>query len=121
MSRPSVPSYGQRVNEPWRDDAKCDEVSQSAFIPESAWHSPTDDTKYLAEDICKTKCKVREECLRDALTDPYAEGMRGGFIFAEGKVSKDDVRHIRRLVPDLHIRVKKTKKNDQTIELDEAV
>lgn len=120
MSRPSLPAYLKRINEPWRDETACAPEASTDYIYETAWHSPNEATVEHAKLVCEVVCTVREKCLRDALTDPYAEGIRGGFQFSEGKVAKEDVRHIRRLAPDLYIRVKKTKR-DQTIELDEAV
>lgn len=54
-----------------------------------------DPQEFVAKNIC-FECPVRELCLRDALTDNEAEGLRAGFRFERGYVSKDDSRKIRK-------------------------
>ena len=47
----------------------------------------------VAKEIC-IACPVREFCLRDALKDIEAEGIRGGYRFGNGTVPKGDARDI---------------------------
>lgn len=53
------------------------------FIPDPQAH--------VAKNICFA-CPVREACLRDALSDNEAEGIRAGYRFEKGYVSKEDAR-----------------------------
>lgn len=129
MSRPKMPNYRERAFAPWRDKAECEKQIETAPVLANAWHTPTEPTRAHAELICETVCKVREECLRDALTDPYATGLHGGFNFEEGKVDRKDVRPIRRYLAaedaadahKIHIRVKKKRRVPQAADLEEAV
>ncbi len=50
-----------------------------------------DPQALVAKNICFA-CPVRELCMRDALTDNEAEGIRGGYRFERGYVSKEDAR-----------------------------
>ena len=48
-----------------------------------------------AKDICAT-CPVRRRCLQDAIDDPNAQGIRGGYRFHYGRpVSRDDITQMR--------------------------
>lgn len=47
----------------------------------------------IAKNICFA-CPVREKCLRDALSDNDAEGIRAGYRFEDGRVSRRDARNI---------------------------
>ena len=50
-----------------------------------------DPQSLVAKNICMA-CPVRGACLRDALEDNEAEGIRGGFRFENGYISKEDAR-----------------------------
>jgi len=48
-----------------------------------------DPKEDIAKAIC-IECPVREKCLRDAITDNEAEGIRGGYRFSFGNVSREE-------------------------------
>src|SRR5690606_29622521 len=50
----------------------------------------SDSLEDEAKRICKTVCRVREACLRDAISDNMSEGIRGGYRFHQGAVSRRD-------------------------------
>jgi len=54
-----------------------------------------DPQALVAKNICYA-CPVRELCLRDALSDNEAEGIRAGYRFERGYVSRDDARKIQK-------------------------
>jgi hypothetical protein len=113
VSRPTLPRYGDRVNEKWRDKAECNDEIDRAPVLINVWRSPQESTDDYAQEICETVCKVREECLVDAVTDPYAEGLRGGFKFDTGKVDQRDVNKIRSIIgTGYRIRTKRTKRDE---------
>lgn len=61
----------------------------------SAWIQEDHDLIEDAKRFCKTRCKVRDLCLQDALLDEEAEGIRGGFWFDSGRLPVADARKIR--------------------------
>jgi hypothetical protein len=65
----------------------------------TAWDNVDDGENYVpdpqedvARALCINACPVRERCLRDALRDNEAEGIRGGFRFENGAVSSKEGR-----------------------------
>jgi hypothetical protein len=52
-----------------------------------------DPQSLVAKNICFA-CSVREACIRDALSDNEAEGIRGGFRFENGYITKEDARKL---------------------------
>jgi hypothetical protein len=86
----------------WREDAACraavtEEPSLSTAwdnIDEGTWEEDyfvSDPQAHVAKNICFA-CPVRKLCIEDALFDNEAEGIRGGFRFEKGYVSKEDAR-----------------------------
>lgn len=76
----------------WREDALCEKVIQEKPEMGTAWVNEND--KEFTEDartICGL-CKVETQCLNDALADGGAYGMRAGFFFDNGAVTKKDQR-----------------------------
>lgn len=80
------------VKADWRGRAACKnlppEVAE-AYINEK---SPGADE---AKKKC-AMCLVRKDCLTEAVEDPDAQGMRGGFFFDGGRVTLDDAPTIRK-------------------------
>lgn len=65
-------------------------------IDVGTWKKTTTEPD-LKADVARVlcwECPVREACLRDALKDIEAEGIRGGYRFENGTVSKEDARKI---------------------------
>lgn len=88
----------------WRDMASCAFVVKAEPETQTAWDNIDVGTweKTVTEpdaqaDVAKIlcfDCPVREMCLRDALKDIEAEGIRAGYRFENGTVSKHDARKI---------------------------
>lgn len=88
----------------WRDEASCNFIVKVDKSMETAWDNIDVGTwqKTITEpdpkaDIAKIlcfDCPVRELCLRDAVNDNEAEGIRGGYRFENGTVSRSDARKI---------------------------
>lgn len=88
----------------WRDEAQCALISKVEPEMQTAWdnievgtwektETVPDERADVAKIIC-FECPVREMCLRDALLDNEAEGLRAGYRFENGTVSKYDARKI---------------------------
>ena len=84
------------------------------------WNAPyeADPKANIAKTIC-AGCPVRRECLADALSDNAAEGIRAGFRFENGNVSREDARLIFKEF-SLRARVKKVSAVSNVEEGDEA-
>jgi len=106
-----------KFNDLWRDDAECSFIVAVEPEMETAWdnidvgtwkktETVPDENADVAKNICFV-CPVREFCLRDALKDNEAEGLRGGYRFEFGTVSKNDARKI---YNEWGLRAKVTKK-----------
>lgn len=87
----------------WMDEAKCLQVATQEPTMETAWdnvdkgdHYEPDPNEELARRICVSACPVRDLCFRDAIEDPEAEGIRGGYRFHMGRVSSRDSMKIQR-------------------------
>jgi len=81
------------LNAPWRDEGTCkDNYGNDEFAPD-AWVSEFSISFDQERKACR-ECKVRMECLVDALMDPDSEGLRGGFYFEQGKLSREDARDL---------------------------
>lgn len=88
-----------KFNDLWRDQAKCLPIAQADPSMETAWdnietgtwkkseHNPS-PLAPIAEEICVNQCPVRELCLKDAISDNEADGLRGGYRFEFGTVSR---------------------------------
>ena len=61
---------------------------------DAAWNQRNDQNREHAKSVCINVCKVRIDCLSDALQDKKAEGMRAGFFFEAGVVSRTAAREI---------------------------
>lgn len=77
----------------WRDDAAC---AMPAAGMEDAWISEDRSDEMKARATCYSKCKVRYQCLLDAMTDEEAEGIRAGFHFDAGALDVRDRTKLRR-------------------------
>lgn len=88
----------------WRADAACRAAVKEDPSLSTAWDNVDEGTweknKYVpdpqadvARKICDA-CPVRGLCLLDALSDNEAEGIRAGFRFERGYVTKHDARKI---------------------------
>jgi hypothetical protein len=85
--------------EPWRDKAKCFKVSSEKPYMMGAWDGPNEDKishpySEAAAEICLT-CPVRLLCLQGALSNPRAQGIRGGYTFDKGRLPVAQAREIR--------------------------
>lgn len=121
-----------KFNDLWRDDAECSFIVAVEPEMETAWdnidvgtwqktETVPDSKADVAKNICFA-CPVREFCLRDALADNEAEGLRGGYRFEFGAVSKADARKI---YNEWGLRAKVSKKsrataNGETVSYDES-
>lgn len=83
------------------DNVDAGTWEQDSYIP--------DEQAHVARNICFA-CPVREACIRDALTDNEAEGIRGGFRFEKGYLSKEDARKLYQEF-GLRAKVRKTASN----------
>lgn len=86
-------------HEPWRRKAECADKSVKVPPMMGAWDGPNEDGErhpmhYAAREICLTGCPVQLECLKDAVQDPEAQGLRGGYEFDGGKVPVGVAREI---------------------------
>lgn len=103
MPRPKPEPVAQ-IKKDWRSKAECHTVTRE-FEPDptvrgdigdpvqaGAWITEDGPLLDSAKSICKTRCKVRLQCLSDALDDPEAQGMRGGYYFDEGGLEARDRR-----------------------------
>jgi len=86
----------------WRVDALCPVAVQSEPSLMTAWDNifegwdvpyGVDPQENIAREIC-AGCPVRRDCLIDAIQDNESEGLRAGFRFNQGNVSKEDARVI---------------------------
>lgn len=103
MSRQKKPTKVQ-FYDLWREDAACLEIVQVEPEMDGAWDNVDVGTwkSYASEPHSKAEvsknicfgCLVRENCLRDALSDNEAEGIRAGYRFEDGRVSRRDARNI---------------------------
>lgn len=100
----------------WREDAACLKSAQLEPTLQTAWDnidvgweqdSVPDEMADVAKTICSA-CPVRKKCLVDAISDNESEGIRGGFRFEQGNVSKEDARLI---WSEYSLRVKVRKKS----------
>lgn len=106
------------VHAEWRDEARCKVEIDNYPDLLGAWDGPNEDgvshpLAEIAAEICVKKCAVREQCLRAALSNPEAQGTRGGYTFDGGKVPVAIAREIRDtmdLQPGAHQSVGRPKK-----------
>ena len=95
---------GQVINQDghfsaWRDEAECALVVEIKPYMQGAWDGPNEeDIRHpysdQAQEICQTECAMRLMCLKTALTNPEAQGLRGGYEFDGGTVPVADAREI---------------------------
>jgi hypothetical protein len=79
--------------DPWESKAACrKKIIEQPFL-EAAWVDELGPFKGAAKKVCLS-CPVREICLQDALDDPEAEGMRGGYWFEAGKIPVGEAREV---------------------------
>ncbi len=84
------------VTAAWKDDAACHAKATEDEKFSGAWINEQGVRRHVAENICRTQCEVRNQCLADALTDPWAEGLRGGYWFSTGALlSRDRTKMVR--------------------------
>ena len=94
----------EKFNDLWRDEAECsfvvavDESMKTAWdnIDVGTWERTVtvpDQKADIAKILCAS-CPVREFCLRDAVRDNQAEGIRAGYRFENGNVSSREARAI---------------------------
>lgn len=106
----------------WRDDSSCLPVVKVDPSMETAWdnidvgtwektETVPDPQAEIAKQICYA-CLVRESCIRDAVKDNAAEGLRGGYRFEDGTLTR---REAGRLYQELGIRAKVSKKSRAVI------
>jgi hypothetical protein len=75
---------------PWRARAKCYKERNNIDLLRAFVDDNEDDFSEYCRKLCIEACPVRKLCLMDALADPEAEGIRAGYHFYQGRVSKDD-------------------------------
>jgi hypothetical protein len=107
-----VPSKTQ-FSDSYRRKASCkDAVTQDPTLV-TAWDNVDvgtwketvtvpDPQAETAKFICYA-CPVRRQCIEDALSDNEAEGLRGGYRFESGMLSKEDAR---KLLKEFSLRAK---------------
>ena len=83
----------------WLSGAECAKEVVRRDIMGGAWDGPNEDgDRHVfhkeAKRICRDVCPVREFCLRDAMKDEEAQGLRGGYEFDGGKVPVGIAREI---------------------------
>lgn len=81
------------MNDDWRMKSACHKVTEVDPLFQTAWIVKGDVGSETAVSICEG-CPVRALCLIDALSDPEASGLRAGYFFDYGVVSKKDARAI---------------------------
>lgn len=77
----------------WRDKSLCDSVIINHPQMGSSWINEEDSNIAEAKKVC-AKCPVRAMCLIDALQDSQSEGLRAGYYFSNGTLSKEDLRQL---------------------------
>lgn len=77
----------------WRERSACYKLVEAEPIFQTAWLVKDDVGASQAKALC-AECPVRLDCLVDALGDPEAQGLRAGFYFDSGVVSRQDARAI---------------------------
>lgn len=87
------------LGDTWRNSSACStEVEKKPYMA-GAWDGPNEDGERHAyeEDAKRTclSCKVRVNCLQNALSDEEAQGVRGGYEFDGGNVPVAVAREIR--------------------------
>ncbi len=89
----------------WVADAACAKAiaDEPKLLP--IWTDERSRDKEYARFICE-ECPVRSLCLLDAVEDPTAEGIRGGFEFTSGGLLKKEREKLRRSFPRIKARVR---------------
>lgn len=101
----------------WEEQADCRQAVE--LVPElkTAWDNIDHGEKYLPdpqEDVAKrvcAECPVRELCVRDAVVSEVSEGIRGGYRFHMGWVSRAEAREIQKEF-GIKARVKRGQKSE---------
>ncbi len=78
------------VTADWRTKSACLKEIIGDPLLLSAWEDQEDPGAEHARAVCKTTCAVQAQCLIDALADPFAQGVRGGYYFNNGVLSLKD-------------------------------
>lgn len=78
-----------KIFAPWRDRAECHKRVTSGEVDEWAFTDEENPDYLRAISACGV-CPVRDQCLRDAVQDPEAQGVRAGYYFDLGVVSRSD-------------------------------
>lgn len=86
----------------WREKAACRATATVDRSMRTAWDNiyeeeiddyVEDPQAETARQICFA-CEVRMECLSDAVADNMSEGIRGGYRFHQGTLSRRDARNL---------------------------
>ena len=86
-------------DQPWRSESACAKITEKHeerggdWVREGDW--PESESSMQARRICTQVCKVRMECLFEALSDPKAQGIRAGFRFQQGSLTPRDARRLK--------------------------
>jgi hypothetical protein len=104
----------------WRDESACGFETKNSPFMAGAWDGPNEDGvshpyAEQATEICIKRCPVRDICLQSALNNPKAQGIRGGYVFDNGRLPVAVAREIRDtmdLVPGPHQSLGKASRND---------
>lgn len=78
----------------WRNKAACAKAVEEQPLLLGAWDTEDNIMVKQAKAYCVNKCKVRMQCLADAMADPNSYGLRGGYFFDHGAVNTTDWREM---------------------------
>lgn len=79
----------------WRERAECNTHTQVAEIMSNAWIEEQHFAAETARDICVNDCPVRDSCLIAAIADPESYGLRAGYFFKNGGLTRADSNAVR--------------------------
>lgn len=105
----------------WTDEAACRGIVAVDPGMATAWdnidkgdHYEPDPQEQVAKAVCFDACPVRDFCLRDAVSDPESEGLRGGYRFHMGGVDNREALKIKR---EFRLKVRVIRKTAPTREI----
>lgn len=95
----------------WRDEGSCASVLQDDPEIADAWTNEFSPFMAEAREIC-AECPVRLLCLKDAVEDEEAMGIRAGYHFYMGSVIVPEAREIVREIGRRPLRLRQRRQSE---------